>query len=339
MRLTLGRSTRLRFYSAVIATAALSSAAIAQAPMQSAVSSSSNNSGKPLPAVLFTDVTKIKAEERKSQFLPQILKHLPNPVWLDVSIDANQRVETNILQTSTNPQTDYVFRAQPSCDIGCNLQQTEKSSTAVYTTYQVVKDVYAVHSHLTNPTNQLVGVGAYRRFKVGYFNWLQLDCQARENWQGLNSRQANLLPAVYFTRIRKPEDPVWFGSVILQMVSHVPFEGATNEIDPAYSLGVSKQIGSVNCQLSDTFITNFRHPPFGGSTPNNEQMILELDVVRPFEQLPLLSAYTTIQSVWNWGAGAAPGLGGYDFRCFTGLRYGFSKRPFIAMKRPVLNSQ
>ncbi len=292
----------------------------------------SNNAGKADPGVLFIDVTKIKAEERQSKFLPDILKKLPSKVWLDFTGDVNQRFESNILQTLHKQQPDYVFRALPSCDIGYNLQQTEKSSTALYTTYQVVKDVYANHGALSQPTNQLVGIGAFRRFKVGYFNWVQLDCQARENWQDRHLRQANLLPAVYFTRMKKPDDPVWFGSVILQMVSHAPFAGATTELDPAYSLGVSKQLGSWSCQVSDTYITNFRHPPFRGNTPNNEQMTLELDMVRPLKKLPLLSTYLTAQSVWNWGGGTTPGITGYDFRIFTGLRYGFSKRAYIPVK-------
>jgi len=312
-----------------IAIATLPSSAHAQSAEPSSASA-----GKPLPGVLFTDITKIKADKEQNNFLPSILKSLPSELWLDVSTDTNQRLETNILQTQHHPVPDYIFRAQPSIDLGYNLQHTKSSSTAIYTNYQLVKDVYAGHSSLTFPTNQLLGFGIYRRFKVGYFNWVQLDCQARENWQAVNVRQANLLPALYLTRIKKPNDPVWFGSVILQMVSALPLEGATQEIDPAYSVGVSKQLGGWACQLSDTFITNFRHPPFKGSTPNNQQMIAELDVSRSLKKWPLVSKYLTMQSVWNCGAGNAPGISGYDLRVFTGLRYGFSKRPYMKMKEP-----
>lgn len=255
-----------------------------------------------------------------------ILKRLPERMWFNMVTEASQRLETNVFFTTANPRQDYVFRILPNISLGYNIF----SKTAVYCNWFLIKDVFAAHGILSKPTTQSLSLGFRQDIPIFKKTNLQLDFQARELWQAAHLQQADLLPAINLTQIVKPNF-VLFGSSLLQMRSHYYFQGPTREIDPFWSAGFLYRRGQWNFTATGTYVANFRNrnaiPPI-----NNQTMICDFELSRPVSsKVPSLVTFIRAEPVWNWGApGNPPGLSGFDFRLFGGLR--------VAVNKPAYNA-
>ena len=282
------------------------------------------------PTVLPTDVNPQMFSGERSMLTRDmqfaILKRLPERMWFNMVTEASQRLETNVFFTKNNPRQDYVFRILPNISLGYNVF----NKTAVYCNWFLIKDVFASHWQLSAPTTQSLSLGFRQDIPIFKKTNLQFDFQARELWQASHFRQADLLPAVNLTQIVKP-NLILFGSSLLQLRSHYYFQGATREIDPFWSGGLLYRRGQWNFTATATYVANFRKrtaiPPI-----NNQSMICDFELSRPVSsKIPSVVTFIRAEPVWNWGApGNPPGLSGFDFRLFGGIR--------VAVNKPAYNA-
>lgn len=255
-----------------------------------------------------------------------ILRRLPSRLWITGTAETSQRYETNVFFTRNQERGDYVFRVLPNLTAGYDVYK----KTSLYCNYFVIKDLFAINRVLNFPTTQSLSVGLRRDFLLSSRNNLQLDFQARELWQTAHLRQADLIPTVSLTHVVNPSI-ILFASSLLQMRSAHFFQGPTRELDPFYSAGLLVRRGAWILTATDTFVTNYRSPPFRNSIPRqgNFSMIADFEVSRPvFKKFPALMAFMRVEPVWNWRSNNVPGLSGFDFRFFSGLRFSVSKRAY-----------
>ena len=120
----------------------------------------------------------------------------------------------------------------------------------------------------------------------------------------------------------------------------------TREIDPFYTLGYMHRQGDWTFVANDTLVTNFRHPPFNDSIPqqSNVSMIADIEVNRPVvKQFPSLTAFVRAEPIWNWHSNKEPGLSGFDFRLYGGLRLTMSKPSYYGqmdnLRKQIIQSE
>jgi hypothetical protein len=279
------------------------------------------------PSVLPTDITPFQVNQTRysigSKFQFRLFQKLPARFWFTAITEESGRLETNVYQTAGSARQDYVFRSLPNITAGWALSE----HTNVYCNYFVIKDIYARQWPLDFPTTMSLSMGIRRDFPIGNKTIIQFDNQVRELWQDSHLNQADLLPAVNLTRIINAQT-IFFGSLLLQMRSHYPFEGPTRELDPFYNIGIAKTHNNWVFSLSDTFVTNFRDPPFRGSIPQNGvvNMILDAEIAHPLSpKLPGVTTFIRAEPIFNWRSGYVPGQSGFDFRLYGGLRLTISK--------------
>lgn len=267
-------------------------------------------------------------EERElfsSQFRAKLLERLPARVYFNSVTESTQRFESNVFSNKRTPRRDYVFRILPNVTLGYNLF----GRASIYANYFMIKDVFANTPQLNQSTFQSVSGGILQNVPIGQKNNLQLNMQIRQLFQARNLRQADMLPGITFTRFVNPTQIV-FSNVQLQLRSRNIFQGATREIDPFYTVGVVKRKGLWAFTASGTLVNNFRNrhavPPI-----RNNSIICDFELSRPAPKLPGVDLFLRAEPIWNWGAHGAPGLSGFDFRLFSGLR--------LTMNKPAINSE
>lgn len=282
------------------------------------------------PTAIPTDITpQVFSGERSlmsrdMQFA--LLKRLPERLWFNMVTETSQRLETNVFFTTGNTRQDYVYRILPNLSLGYNIFK----QTAVYCNWFLLKDVFARNWQLGIPTTQSLSLGFRQDMPLGKRTNLQVDFQARELWQARHLRQADLLPSVNLTRVITP-NLILFGSALLQLRSQYYFGGNLREIDPFFSGGFLYRRGQWSFTATTTYVNNFRNrnaiPPI-----NNQTMISDFELSRPVSlRLPSLVTFIRAEPVWNWGApNNPPGLSGFDFRLFGGLR--------VAVNKPAYNA-
>ena len=285
------------------------------------------------PSVLPTDVTPFQLYRQRAAFGSmlkfRLFQKLPAPLWFTCVTEESNRWETNVFQTNSDGRQDYVFRSLPNVTLGYALGE----NTNVYSNFFVIKDLYAANGAALNfPTTMSLSMGIRRDFPIKKRTVLQFDMQARELWQETHLHQADLLPAINLTRTITP-NLLFFGSVLLQMRSRNLFQGATRELDPFYNIGLVFRRGDWNFSLADTYVTNFRSPPFSDSVPlqGNVSMILDFEVSHPVSRrIPGVVAFVRAEPIFNWRSQKVPGQSGYDFRLYGGLRFTISKPAYNA---------
>lgn len=286
----------------------------------------------PSPGVLPTDATKPPINEDRALIDPgwrlRLRQVLPARLWFTSVTEVSNRLDTNVFLQYKEPQPDYVFRVQPNLTVGYNIFD----KTSVYTNYFVIKDQYTVHRRFLNfPTTQSISMGVRHQLYSGRKLNVQLDCQARELFQNKGLRQADLLPSISTTYFISPSK-ILFTSALLQMRSGQLFQGPTRELDPFYTVGYISRKGLWTLSITDTLVTNFRQPHFKYSRPHhgNCSMIADIEISRPvLKRYPGLQAFVRAEPVFNWRSAKTPGLSGFDFRLYGGLRLAVSKPSYI----------
>ena len=278
----------------------------------------------PPPSIIPTDITPIGLGRERELIRPgptfYLLQRLPSRLWINSSTEISQRGETNVFFTNRNHRADYVFRALPNITIGYKFLPR----TSIYTNYFVLKDVFANNGVLSNPTTQSLSMGLRHEIPIRTRTNLQFDLQAREIWQARGLNQFDWLPGVTLTHVVNPSTIV-FGNIQLQMRGAKYFVSPTREIDPFYTVGILHRRGPWTFSLVDTFVCNFRNnnaiPP-----QSNLSMIPQLEVARQVsKKVPGLVTFVRAEPVFNWQSRSTPGISGFDFRIFGGLRYSFNK--------------
>jgi len=285
-----------------------------------------------------TDQTPTHIGDERALFTPtfklKALEVLPARMYFSSVTEVSQRFESNVLSNASNPKRDYVFRVLPNVTLGYTILPR----TNVYANYFMIKDVFACTPLLNRSTFHSISGGISHDLPLDRKSNLQLNFQARQLFQAVNLQQADLLPGITYTRALTP-NAIGFFNTQLQMRSRNLFQGATREIDPFYTLGLVVRKRQWTLSSSATLVNNFRNdsaiPPV-----SNKAIIGSIDLSRPVSQrrLPGLDAFVRAEPIWNWGSHRAPGLSGFDFRLFSGLRYSFSK-PSIGPQMERLKRQ
>lgn len=277
-----------------------------------------------------TDTTPFQVMPERSAFdTPlkfRIFQKLPSRFWFSCVTEENGRWETNVYQTSSPGREDFVFRSLPNITAGWALSE----HTNIYSNYFVIKDIYAAQGSLDSPTTMSLSMGLRRDFPIGKKTVIQFDTQARELWESARLNQADLMPAINLTRAITPHI-LFFSSILLQMRSHYLFEGPTREFDPFYNMGLVMSYKDWTFVITDTYVTNFRDPPFRNSVPpqGNVSMVADFEISHPIsKRLQSLTAFIRAEPIWNWRSHYVPGQSGIDFRLYSGLRITINKPAF-----------
>jgi len=284
-----------------------------------------------IPSLTPTDITPIGIIRERELLKPgmtyYLFKKLPSRFWFNLSAETSQRYESNVFFSKTNYRSDYVFRETPNITAGYELFK----KINIYANYFVIKDVFVGHNQLTFPTTQSLALGFRRDFTLNERTNLQLDFQSRELWQSTHLHQADLIPGFTLTRFLSPRS-VLFSNILLQMRGANYFVAPTREIDPFYTLGFLHTKGAWMFSTVGTLVTNFRHPPFNDSIPpvSNNSIVADFEVSHPIPKMPYLVAFIRAEPIWNWSSHGYPGISGFDFRLFSGIR--------LTLAKPALHS-
>ena len=289
----------------------------------------SQRSSVPDPAIIPTDQTPTPVGEERQLFATPIklmlLERLPSRMYFSAVTEATQRFESNVFNNARSPRRDYVFRILPNVTLGYNVFKR----TNVYANYFMIKDVFADTPALNQSTFHSIAGGIQQDVPIGRKTNLQLNMQVRQLFQARNLYQADLLPGITLTRFITPNHIVFVNSQ-LQMRSKNLFLGATRELDPFYTIGMVNRKGAWTLTSTGTMVNNFRRhtavPPI-----KNSSIICDFELARPIPRLHGFDMFIRAEPIWNWGANGAPGLSGFDFRLFSGLR--------LAMSKPAINSE
>lgn len=278
------------------------------------------------PAIIPTDETPThigdEREQLVSPFKVRVLEHLPARLYLSAVTEVTNRFESNVLSTVNNPQRDYAFRALPNITIGYYLFP----KTSIYTNYFLIKDVFANTGFLNRSTFQSVSGGLQHDRSLGKKTNLSLNYQIRELFQGDGLSQADMIPGFTLTHYFKPT-LIGFFNGQLQMRSQYIFQGPTREIDPFYTAGLLYRRGEWAFTGTCTLVNNFRNRNAVPPIPNSS-IICDFEAARPVsrKRLPGLEVFARAEPIWNTQSHSAPGLSGFDFRIFGGLRYSIYKQ-------------
>jgi hypothetical protein len=255
-----------------------------------------------------------------------LFQNLPSNLWFNITTEVNGRFESNVFLTANNPKRDIVFRTFPTMTVGYNILK----NTGIYTNYFMIKDAYADDTpgvvHLTKPTTQSLSLGLRHNRQIGKTN-LQFDFQARELWQNRGLRQFDYIPGMLLSRALSPH-MFAFTNIQMQMRGGTAFVAPTRELDPFYTVGIIRSLGLWTMSITDTFITNFRDPPFRGSIPaqGNDEMIADFEIYRPLiKRYSNVVGFLRAEPIWNWHSNRVAGLSGFDFRLYSGIRVNFVK--------------
>lgn len=286
----------------------------------------------PTPQIIPTDATPFTVSPERNTFNPgykfRIFQALPERLYFTASTEVSQRLDTNVLFTSGHAKADYAFRVLPNLTVGYNVTK----NTSVFANYFVIKDTFAVHNFLNRPTTQSLAWGVQHNKQLGKKTNLQLTFQARELWQARRLHQFDFIPGATITHSINANNIV-YASTLLQMRGGGYFVAPTRELDPFYTVGYIHRNGPWTFIATDTLVTNFRHPTFKNSVPNqsNMSMIADFEVNRPLSRrFPSLLAFARAEPIWNWDSKKTPGISGFDFRLYTGLRFIVSKPSYLA---------
>lgn len=287
----------------------------------------------PPPQFIPTDVTPFTITPERNNFNPglkfKVFQVLPERLWFNATTEVSQRLDTNVLFTYSKPKADYAFRVLPNLTVGYNIFK----NTSLYMNYFVIKDVFARnYENINFPTTQSLSWGIQHNKQFTERTSAQYTFQARELWQTTNLHQFDFLPGVTLTHVFTPNNIVW-GSTLLQLRGGDYFVAPTREIDPFYTLGYMYRHKAWALIVNDTLVTNFRHPPFNDSIPqqSNMSMIADIEVNHPLtKKFPALLAFMRAEPIWNWDSHKAPGISGFDFRLYMGLRLSISKPSYYS---------
>jgi hypothetical protein len=83
-------------------------------------------------------------------------------------------------------------------------------------------------------------------------------------------------------------------------------------------------------------VTNFRNhtaiPPV-----SNNAIIADFEIARPVnKKVPWLVAFIRAEPIWNWDSHSFPGISGFDFRLFSGLRMSVSRQSYYGQMNSML---
>jgi hypothetical protein len=185
-----------------------------------------------------------------------------------------------------------------------------------------------MHSTILNTTIQSVGGGVLHDQPIGKGNW-QTNLQFRELFQTKEVPVFDYLPSMTLS-YPMGRTTIAYLNALLQLRGRYPFAAPTREIDPFYTAGILTQKGRWLGSMAVTFLQNFREPFAGNALipVNNYSFVTDFELDRQlFRKYSGLQAFIRAEPIWNFHSHNTPGLSGFDFRLFYGLRLTMGKAP------------
>jgi hypothetical protein len=285
----------------------------------------------------------------------RVLQRLPSKFYLNAINESSFRLETNPYQmpsksalqqkleagvpTSALPQfrdqqeqtllgevnaSDTVFRTLPNVTTGWAFTPT----TRAYANYFLIRDSL-MHDILLNNTVQSVGGGLQHDIALGTKANFQLNGQFRELYQSNQVPVFDYLPGATLS-YALGRHSIAYINTLLQLRGRYFACAPTREIDPFYTVGVLTQRGRWQASLALTFLQNFRQPFAGNALipVNNYSFVADAELDRQlFKKYSGMQAFIRAEPIWNFHSDNTPGLSGFDFRLFWGLRATLGKPP------------
>lgn len=272
----------------------------------------------------FLGVTEVSLRDETNIFQTASRAHMLRSASAGVPyglLDADQQ-QSVLKSASIANRSDGVFRVLPNITAGWALT----TKTRVFANYFLLRD-QLFHNVSVNTVINSIGGGIQHDFVLGRRGNIQTTFQFRELYQNKVHDVFDYLPGITYTRAITPRT-VAFASVLLQLRGKQFIVAPNREIDPFYSIGAIYQRGGWQFSQASTFLQNFRQP-FGSNALipiNNYSFVLDFEVARRVhKKLPGLQAFVRAEPIFNLHSNGTPGLSGFDFRIFGGLRLTLNK--------------
>jgi hypothetical protein len=302
------------------------------------------------PQYVATDTTPFAIVQERNKFTTggyrfRLFQALPERLWFNVSVEASQRLDTNVYLSQQNQRSGLVERITPNVIVGYNIFK----NTSVYANYFALKDRSDQPGSLAFPGMQSLSWGLRHNQQLTRKTGLQLDLQARELWQIPNVPLFDFIPGVTVTHAITANS-MCFANAILQMRGRQYFIAPTAQLDPYYTVGYSYRHGLWNLISSSTLVTNFGKMPsnfpssYFLSNQSSASLITDLEVNHPVKRsYPGLLAFARAEQIWSSPLGLAPSRSGSAFRLYTGLRLVLSKPSYYGamdnLRKSILSAK
>ncbi|MCC7530475.1 MAG: hypothetical protein IT342_18265 [Candidatus Melainabacteria bacterium] len=280
------------------------------------------------------DLTPIKIPERGAAFSDfdtykaRMLYRLPARMFFSGTCENSLRLETNVFQTSRNPQADAVYRVLPNLTVGYALNRR----TRVSSNFFFFRDQYASRDSILSRNIYSVGLRADRDYTINEKTTMTAGLFCRELFFNLSSSTpalCDIIPsAVVVRRVGN------HGAAYASVMGQVRFQKMLDrfqEFDQFYSVGYilrkSPWLFTTDC----TFLTNFGNSNLRGGN-NNQTFVLTGEIARQLHRNIPVAAFVRAEPIFNMGANSSPGLAGFNFRLYGGLRAEISKPAIFPTK-------
>lgn len=281
------------------------------------------------------DLTPIKIPERGAAFSnfdsykAKMLYRLPARMFFSGVCENSLRLETNVFQTSSNPQADLVYRVLPNLTVGYALTR----KTRVSSNFFFFRDQYAGRDTQLSRNIYSVGLRADHDFTINDKTTMTTGLFCRELFFNLHNAStpplSDIIPSAVIVR-RIGQHGAVYGSVMGQ-VRFQKMIDRFQEFDQFYSVGYvlrkSPWLFTTDC----TFLTNFGNSNLRGGN-NNQVFVLTGEIARQLHRNIPLAAFVRAEPIFNMGANSSPGLAGFNFRLYGGLRAEVSKPAIFPTK-------
>lgn len=281
------------------------------------------------------DLTPIRIPERGAAFSnfdsykARMLYRLPARMFFSGVCENSLRLETNVFQTSSNPQADLVYRVLPNLTVGYALTR----KTRVSSNFFFFRDQYASRDTQLSRNIYSVGLRADHDFTINDKTTMTAGLFCRELFFNLHNAStpplSDIIPSAVVVR-RVGQHGAVYGSVMGQ-VRFQKMIDRFQEFDQFYSVGYvlrkSPWLFTTDC----TFLTNFGNSNLRGGN-NNQVFVLTGEIARQLHRNIPLAAFVRAEPIFNMGANSSPGLAGFNFRLYGGLRAEVSKPAIFPTK-------
>lgn len=281
------------------------------------------------------DLTPIKIPERGAAFSTfdsykaRMLYRLPARMFFSGTCENSLRLETNVFQTYRNPQTDAVYRVLPNLTVGYALTRRTRVSSNLF----MFRDQYANRDSQLSRNIYSVGARVDHDFTINEKTTMTAGLFCRELFFQLHNSStpplSDVIPSLVTVR-RVGNHGALYGSVMGQLRWQRVFS-RWQEGDQFYSVGYvlrkSPWLFTTDC----TFLTNFGNSNLRGGH-NNQTFILTGEIARQLHRNIPVVAFVRAEPIFNMGANSSPGLAGFNFRLYGGLRAEISKPAIFPTK-------
>jgi hypothetical protein len=281
------------------------------------------------------DLTPIKIPERAAAFSTvdsykaRMLYKLPARMFFSGTCENSLRLETNVFQTSRNPQADAVYRVLPNLTAGYALTRR----TRVSSNFFMFRDQYASRDSQLSRNIYSVGVRADHDFTINDKTTVTTGLFCRELFFNLQNSGtpplSDIIPSAVIVR-RIGQHGAAYGSVMGQ-VRFQKMLDRFQEFDQFYSVGYIHRKSPWVMTADCTFLTNFGNSNLRGGN-NNQVFVLTGEVARQLHRNIPVAAFVRAEPIFNMGANSSPGLAGFNFRLYGGLRAEVSKPAIFPTK-------